>query len=108
MGMFVSAHLMYGVVLPREVEEEQVDEVIGANPYLAGIGHSFSGSYDHSRFYLVAYFRSSDLCEPEAIPADELHPVQTDNWDARLRVAWGALSGEPMPEPGWILISDLS
>lgn len=106
MGTQTSARLIYGVALPNEIDDDQIDPVINANPYLASLGHAWAGTWSGGTRYLVAYYACADLGHPESIPADELHPVQTDHWDARLRVAWGALSAEEMPKPGWILAAN--
>jgi hypothetical protein len=106
MGIQTSARLIYGVPLPNEIDDDQIDPVINANPYLSDLGHAWVGHWSGGTRYLVAYYRSADLGEPEAIPADELHPIQTDYWDARLRVAWGALTGDEMPKPGWYLAAN--
>ncbi len=107
MGTQTSARLLYGITLPHDIDDDQIDPVINANPYLADLGHTWAGHRSGGARYLVAYYRSADLGEPEAIPADELHPVQTDHWDARLRVAWAGLRGtEEMPKPGWFLAAN--
>ncbi|MFG2913319.1 hypothetical protein ACGF0D_10570 [Kitasatospora sp. NPDC048298] len=108
MGMQTSARLMYGIALPEEIEDTEVDDVINANPGLAELSHAWAGTWSGGTRYLVAYYACADLGRPETIPADELHPVQIVHWDARLRVAWEALGfvAEDMRTPVWILAAN--
>ncbi|MFI6117448.1 hypothetical protein [Kitasatospora sp. NPDC051164] len=108
MGTQTSASLIYGIALPDDIEDDQVDAAINANSYLSDLGHAWAGTWSGGTRYLTAYYRDADLGHPSAISADELHPVQTDHWDARLRVAWGGLGrrSEDMPAPGWILAAN--
>jgi hypothetical protein len=103
MGSVTIAELMYGVPLPGNVEEDSVDEVINDHLYLSGLGHSYVDMDDYGVRYLVTAHHKAYLGEPLVISADDLHPGQTDHWDAKLRVAWGHLTADPMPKPVWIL-----
>ncbi len=108
MGIQTSARLIYGIALPDDIEDGQLDEVLASDPYFADLGHAWAGTWNGGTRYLTAYYQAANLGHPESIQPDALHPVQTDHWDARIRAAWGVLgrARADMPTPSWFLAAN--
>ncbi|MER5356100.1 hypothetical protein ABT093_37990 [Kitasatospora sp. NPDC002551] len=108
MGMQTSARLLYGVALPAEIEDDQVDRIIASDPDLARLGHAWAGTRSGGTRYLTAYYVSADLGTPDTVRAGELHSGHAFHRNVQLRTAWEALGLPPedMPAPGWVLAAN--
>ncbi|QBZ73491.1 hypothetical protein SEA_MISCHIEF19_6 [Streptomyces phage Mischief19] len=125
MGFSHSTYYGYGVHVPTErfvaehkhtwAETDRIDEGgLLSHPGTERIGHLSAGDYDRDMLFLVA----SDPGDEHEVKLGSFVTLQPHTkahslpvWDEQLRVAWercGYGPGGDMPEPGWLVVPDLS
>lgn len=124
MGFSHATYFGYGVHVPVELykgesahawhESERIDEGgLLRGPGVERVGHLTAGSYDNDELFLVA----SDVDDEHEVGLGShivLHPHTKAHslpvWDEQLRVAWERCGYPPeqFPEPGWLVVPDMS
>lgn len=107
MGMWTTAYLAYAIEIPR-TDEDVIDEKLSG--HTVGVGHLSAGGFDHDKTYLVTACEDAELGKPTGV---DLGAHYTDDnpegrWNQMLDHAAGVLGVEPLGEPGWLLIADVS
>lgn len=122
MGYSHSTYMGYGVLVdvsqykgdsPHAWHEGQRLDPILRDPRTAAVGHLSAGGYDNDHLFLIAS-DPDDTLEVNLGSFMIVHPhtkaMKLPDWDEQLTRAWVAAGYDPkaMPEPGWIVVPDLS
>jgi hypothetical protein len=103
MGMYHSTYFAYGARIPdmdpQEIEDAELPD---------GIGYLLAGNYDRDMTFLTTECKEVDLGEFKTVTPQTATPEQYAQWDARIREAADVLGVDPMHEPGWFVVPDLS
>jgi hypothetical protein len=107
MGFWTSAYLAYGIEIPSTDPDALEGHLKGET---VGVGYLHAGGYDNDRTFLTAVCESADLGKPQAL---DLGAHYTDGnpegrWNDMLAHAAEKVGVEPVGEPGWLLIADVS
>ncbi len=105
MGMYHSAYFAYGIQIPdtdHEVLEEKLKGIDGE------VGFLHAGDYDRDMTFLVTKCEEVSLGNYEVVTPQTATVAQYEAWGGQIREVAAALGLDEIPEPGWLLIPDLS
>lgn len=101
-----TAYLAYGVEIPH-ITAQTAEEKLGG--HTVGVGCLYAGTEHDQKTYLVTACEIADLGKPKSI--DLSYFAEKDlvgPWNQMLDHAAGKVGVEPLGEPGWLLIADVS
>lgn len=107
MGMWTTAYLAYGIEIPYTSEDAIEEKLSGQT---VGVSYLNAGHYDHDKTYLVTACFDAELGKPSEVDLGEHYADgdPTGRWNQMLDHAVGKVGVEPIGEPGWLLIADVS
>lgn len=107
MGFWTSAYLAYGIEIP-DTDVDTIEERLGDET--VGVGYLRAGGYDNDKTFLTTACESADLGKPESLDlaAHYIDANPEGRWNDMLAHAAEKVGVEPLGEPGWLLIADVS
>jgi len=107
MGMYHSSYLAYGFQIP-DTDPEELEEALKGQRDTHRVGYLHAGDYDRDKTFLTTECHSVDLGDFKVITADSFQRYEIPAWNAALHEAAVKLGHSEHPEPGWLLVPDLS
>lgn len=105
MGFWTSAYLAYGIEIPDTAPDALEGHLKGET---VGVSYLQAGGYDKT--FLTTACESADLGKPAALDlaAHYIDGNPEGRWNDMLAHAVEKVGVEPIGEPGWLLIADVS
>ena len=107
MGMYHSTYFAYGFQIP-DADSDALEEALKGQPDNARVGYLHAGDYDRDMTFLVTECEEADLGEFKVISPQSFQRYEVPAWNTALHEAAVKLGHADHPEPGWLLIPDLS
>jgi hypothetical protein len=107
MGMFHSSYFAYGFQIP-DTRSDVLEEALKGQPETHRVGYCHAGDYDRDKTFLVTEFHDVDLGDFKVITPESFQRYEVPAWNTALHEAAVKLGHSEHPEPGWLLIPDLS
>ncbi|MEU0808751.1 hypothetical protein [Streptomyces sp. NPDC005970] len=113
MGYYHSTYFAYGFRIPDGGAPWQLAERLEAElPKLKGqcpdVGFLQAGDYDRDMTFLVTQSDEVDLGKFKTVTPQTATAEQYAAWGEQLRAAAVVLGVDEIPEPGWLVVPDLS
>jgi hypothetical protein len=107
MGMYHSTYFAYGIRIP-DTDGEVLEEALKDQPENARVGYLHAGDYDRDMTFLVTECKEAELGGFETVTPESFTRYERTAWDTALREAAAKLGVTEIPEPGWLIVPDLS
>ncbi|WP_042170166.1 hypothetical protein [Streptomyces sp. NBRC 110035] len=107
MGMQQSTYFAYGFRIP-DTDNDTLKEALKGQPENARVGFCHGGDYDRDMTFLVTEFHDVDLGDFKVITPESFERYEIPAWNAALHAAALKLGHPDHPQPGWLLIPDVS
>ncbi|MFI2078626.1 hypothetical protein [Streptomyces triculaminicus] len=107
MAMRHSTYRAYGFQIP-DTDRDVLEEALKSQPETHQVGYLHAGDYDCNKTFLVTECESADLGDFKVITPQAFKRYEVSAWDIALHEAAAKLGYLVHPEPGWLLIPDLS
>jgi len=107
MGMYHSTYFAYGFQLP-DTDSEALEAALKDQPDTHRVGYLHAGGYDRDMTFLVTECESADLGEFAVITPESFQRYEVPAWNKALHEAAVKLGHADHPQPGWLLVPDLS
>jgi hypothetical protein len=108
MGTQHSTYFAYGARI-TDLDPDALQTALKALKETRGfsVGYLHAGDYDADMTFLVTECTEIDLGEYQDV-TPQAAPDQYATWDGQIRYACDALGIDPMHQPGWLVVPDLS
>lgn len=107
MGMYHSTYLAYGFQIP-DTDSEALEEALAGQRETHRIAYLHAGDYDQDKTFLTTECHEVDLGDFKVITPDQFQRYEVPAWNEALHEAAVELGYPEHPEPGWLLVPDLS
>ncbi|MBL1100109.1 hypothetical protein [Streptomyces coffeae] len=113
MGMYHSTYFAYGIRIPDDGPAwklaDRIDaELAKVKDQCPDVGHLQAGDYDRDMTFLVTQSAAVDLGAFKTVTPQTATGEQYVAWGEQLRAAAVSLGVDEIPEPGWLVVPDLS
>lgn len=107
MGMYHATYFGYGFRIP-DTEPEVLEAALRDQPETRRVGYLHAGGYDRDMTFLVTECHAVDLGDFEVITHGSFTRCEVPAWNTALHEIAVKLGHPAHPEPGWLLVPDLS
>jgi hypothetical protein len=113
MGFSRSTYFAYGIRIPDtgapwEMAERLEAELPKHKAQCPDVGFLQAGNYDADMTFLVTESEEVEFGEFKTVTPQTATHEQYQAWNAQLRASATALGVVDIPEPGWLVVPDLS
>jgi hypothetical protein len=107
MGMYHATYLAYGFQIP-DTGGEVLEDALAGQSDGHRVGYLHAGDYDRDMTFLTTECHEVDLGDFKTITPDQFRRYEVTAWNKALHAAAVKLGHADHPEPGWLLVPDLS